>query len=384
VAGCVTVSRASRGRLPAAAAGVEVKVFRERADVDELVSAWRALAERSGQSAFAFPSWALACFDGDDRFSCSRLRVVTVWSGNELVAVGPFAEELQGGLRIVRFLGAWRAQPNRIVVAPGHDHLISVVWDALRTPRTLLRLDELDDRLSGDLLDTGGRWASRTSSRSTCLTVDTSEPFEQYLQSGRTSLRQSLRSARRRIDEDGAAIDPLVVESQAGLVSMVPHIRAVESRSPDPARKEGILGQLAVGRLPMSLARAAADGRVQAQVLFADGQPFVYSVNLIGSGVVTGLLTGHDPAYRRYSPGHLCLAELYTWSHARDLSLDLSVGDFDYKRRWGSESYSVVNAVAAPNQLVLGLAARGGVALDRWRELQWKAKRRSRLRPRHV
>ena len=65
------VFRRHSGRLQAN--GADVRVIGDIRDAETLKPAWDQLANRSGASAFAFPSWALACLGAEGGFSRPQL-----------------------------------------------------------------------------------------------------------------------------------------------------------------------------------------------------------------------------------------------------------------------------------------------------------------------
>lgn len=330
---------------------------------EALAPAWDQLAGRSGASIFAFPFWALASAGSEGAFLHPRLRIVTVWSGEELVAVGPFAEEVRRGLRHVRFLGAPRTQPNRLVVAPGHEQAASVIWKTLRRPRSVLRLYDLDSRVRPSPLHAGSGWSGRVEGRSLVPVVDTGLELEERLRRDHRDLRSVL-VGRQRLADDAVAVEHRIGRSAADVAALLPALSAIERHAgahhaPSPMQQE-----LAQGRLPHLLQQAVAEGRLRLFVLVAAGVPLAYMVGLVGAGVVTAFLTGHHGDSRRYNPGYLAMADLYRWAHHHRLPIDFSIGDLQWKRSWSRQGYEVADVLATSDRLLLK-AADGVGALRR-------------------
>ena len=347
------------GRLQAN--GADVRVIGDIRDAETLKPAWDQLANRSGASAFAFPSWALACLGAEGGFSRPQLQVVTVWSGEELVAVGPFAAEVRCGLRHVRFLGAPHSQPNRLVVAPGHDHAVIHIWEALRRHRSVLRLYDFDTRVQPSPLEAGSGWSGRVTSRSLVSIVDTTVELEERLRHDHRDLRSVL-VARRRLADDTVSLEHRFGRSAADAGALLPPLSAIEHHAgarhdPSPMQLD-----LLQGRLPHMLQRALAEGRLRLFVIIAAGVPLAYMIGLEGAGIVTALMTGHHEDYRRYNPGHLVMTDLYCWAHREGLPIDFSIGDLQWKRSWSRQGYEVADVLAASDPLLLQ-AANGAAAV---------------------
>ena len=343
--------------------GADVRVIDNVRDAETLTPAWDQLAKRSGASIFAFPLWALACLGTEGGFARPQLQIVTVWAGNELVAVGPFAAEVRRGLRHVRFLGAPHSQPNRPVVAPGHERAVILIWEALRRHRSVLRLYDFDTRVQPSPLEADSGWSGRVKSRSQVTVVDTTLELEERLRRDHRDLRSVL-VARRRLAEDAVSLEHRFGRSAADVAALLPHLSAIERHAgahhaPSPMQQE-----LAQGRLPHLLQQAVAEGRLRLFVLVAAGVPLAYMVGLVGAGVVTAFLTGHHGDSRRYNPGYLAMADLYRWAHHHRLPIDFSIGDLQWKRSWSRQGYEVADVLATSDRLLLK-AADGVGALRR-------------------
>lgn len=354
---------------------ITTKVLRTRAEVEAIAPRWSDLAEASGQSALVLPSWALECFDTETAFRGARLRVVTAWAGDQLVGVGPFAELHERGLRVVVFLGLWRGQPNHIVLAPGYEEAGVHIWNALRTPRTYLRLDFLDEEVGLRTLLASDRWAVRTKEPSKCTVIDTSLEIERYLDTpARRRLRRMLNVAGRRTSADGIEMELRRAQGPEELAALVPLIGAIERTAQGDWHREGMHRELAAGRVPAPLAIAAREGRLIADVYVASGNPCAFMVALIGPGVVIPLIIGHDPAFRDYTPGHTSYLNLYRWAHEHGARpIDMSLGEQEYKQQWSNDGYGVVSVVAAPSRTTLAVTRAGGMVMDRVKGGLWKA-----------
>ena len=342
--------------------GAGVRVVDNMGDAEILRPAWDQLAKRSGASIFAFPLWALACLGDEGGFSRPQLQIVTVWAGEELVGVGPFAAEARRGLRHVRFLGPPHSQPNRLVVAPGHEQAVIAIWDALRRPRSVLRLYDLDTRVLPSPLEAGNRWSGRVQRRSLVPVVDTTLDLEERLRRDHRDLRSVL-VARQRLAEDAVSLEHRFARSAAEVAALLPHLRAIERHAgarhdPGPMQLD-----LLQGRLPHLLQRAVAEDRLLLFVILADGVPLAYMIGLEGAGMVTALMTGHHGDHRRYNPGHLVMADLYRWAQRQRLPIDFSIGDLQWKRSWSRQGYEVADVLATSDPLLLRAA--DGVAAVR-------------------
>lgn len=355
-----SIGRVPGGRQHADAASV--RIIDNLRDAERLAPAWDQLAAQSGAGVFAFPRWALGCFGAEGGFSRPRLQLVTVWAGEELVAVGPFAAEVRRGLHHVRFLGAPHSQPNRLVVAPGHEQAVTAIWQALHRPRSVLRLYDFDTRVQPSPIEAHDGWSGRVKSRSLVPVVDTTVELDARLRRDHRDLRSVL-VARRRLAEDAVSLEHRFARSAADVNALLPHLRDIELHAGahhDPGPMQLDLRQ---GRLPHLLQRALADDRLRLFVIVADGVPLAFMVGLEGAGVVTALMTGHHGDFRRYNPGYLVMADLYRWAHGQRLPIDFSIGDLQWKRSWSRQGYEVADLLATSDPLLLQAA--DGVAAVR-------------------
>lgn len=93
-----------RASIPDRGLSVRAVVFDDVAELTPHLPAWDSLAVERGQP-FCAPGWMLSWWK-EARTGDARLRVVLVFEGSELVAVGPFFAQVAFGLVELRLLAA--------------------------------------------------------------------------------------------------------------------------------------------------------------------------------------------------------------------------------------------------------------------------------------
>ena len=193
----------STGLDPVQASGdgssnLRADVVTGRAAAEALTPMWDDLVKRSGSSAWVTPAWMLGWWR--TYRPTARLRIVTVFEGDELVAVGPFCEVGPPTLRLVRFLGQMH-QPNRIVTAPGMEAAAAgAVWDEFRERGSALDLFDIEDGLGSGYrqLVEDPRWSVLDEPADSTVRIVVEGSADEYMMS-RGGLSKDLQRKRRKM-----------------------------------------------------------------------------------------------------------------------------------------------------------------------------------------
>jgi CelD/BcsL family acetyltransferase involved in cellulose biosynthesis len=315
-------------------------------DIDSLdthLQAWDALAARLGKP-FCAPGWMLSWWR-EARSGDARLRVVLVFEGPELVAVGPFFAQVALGLVELRLLAAGfshrigvlaedegaeqvaralacglasvRPRPASIVFEgiDGTDpwpELIAASWPSRRRPR------------------------GRTDAVMVAPVIELNASYEEWMERRERHFRKEARRTARRMEEegvdgdvraDGAAIEALLRLHQArweerGGSNIGATSRAMLERAADELRSSG--------RLWVALLEAPS-GPVAAELVVRAGDVAVFWAG------------GFDPAWARNAPG--TQAMLLALRHLAESGVrvaDLGGGAHGYKQRLADRDTTIV------------------------------------------
>lgn len=323
-----------------------------------LAPAWDELADAADATPFARPAWCLPWWAQLGR---GRLHVVTVTEGRELVAVAPLHERRFGPLRVRRFLGHGLGAVSEAVVAPGRHDAAEALWGhAMAGVGTVLQLTEFRD--GGGGFDQLAASAPTTATpHEVCPVVDL---HADYFARRSGSFRQRLRKADRRADAAGG-IAFEVVTAPGRLDEVLPEVArvfdAAERANPRLHLFEprwapftrALLHEMARCRqLRLVVGRVAGEPAI-AWILFATGRRWSYWAGRF------------DPVHKPLSLGHLMLRAVVEDALAVGGvdTLDLLIGENDYKLRWSTGSYRTLAVTAAGNPRVhqAGRAALAGV-----------------------
>jgi CelD/BcsL family acetyltransferase involved in cellulose biosynthesis len=306
-------------------------------DVDSLephLPAWDALAERLGKP-FCAPGWLLSWWR-EARTGDARLRVVLVFEGSELVAVGPFFAQIAFGLVELRLLAAGFS--HRIgVLASGGDsqetaRALAAGLASIRPRAASIVFEGIDSedpwpRLIAESWPARKRPRRRTDATMVAPVIDLDGSFDEWMERRERHFRKEARRTARRMEEDGVhdrvsaddtAIDALLRLHQArwegrGGSSIGEAARPMLERA---------MGELGPGeRLWIALLEAPS-GPVAAELVVRAGNTAVFW---------TG---GFDPAWARNAPGtQAMLLALRHLAEGGVQMADLGGGAHDYKRR---------------------------------------------------
>ena len=323
-----------------------VRVLTSLDEAEKVAGAWANLADTTTARAFTHPSWCLPWWRELGR---GQLLVVTVERGGDLVALAPLHVRRYPGLQVARFLGHGLGAVSEVLVAPGHEDAEEELWAGVRDGgRRQLDLVEYRDGgggLSG--VDAGGPIAT-VEPRDVCSVVPLAGTPEAWWSTAHKELRRIFRRAERQLAEAGVEHRTEIVTEPERVREVLPELIAVHDAAEAANPRQHLLAPPWVAFTTSLLHHAATAGRLRLLVGRADGQASSFMLLLAGGGAHAMWLNRFDPAFARFSPGHLTLrAALEDGFETGAHELDLLIGPNRYKNLWATETYRTFTVRAA-------------------------------------
>ena len=202
---------------------------------------------------------------------------------------------------------------------------------------------------------------------------------ETYLRGRRRGFLADLRRRRRRLAECGAVtFEACEGEPRSG--PLLEELLVLEAAGWKAARGTAIAGRASTRVLRRGDGVGRARGTLRLLVLRLDGRPLAALLGVQEDGVHYLLKGGFDPAYARYSPGQLVLAQTIERGFADGLRrIELGGGADAYKLQWADTVRDLVAMSAFAPSAVGSLR---WIAVARGRPLAQRAGVDRALRPR--
>jgi CelD/BcsL family acetyltransferase involved in cellulose biosynthesis len=337
-----------------------------------LAPEWDELADRAGAGPFGRPGWAAAWLRAFG--PPGRVGVLALRGDGRLRAVLPLLR--RGGVTAAPANGH---TPRVELVAEDRAAAAELARAALALRQRRLTLAPVEAGAPTDVAvraaaeAAGYRLQARTVLRSPYLPIPPGTAAAEDLL-GR-SMRKDLRRCRRRLDERGEL--SVQVERGAGDVAAVlAEAVAVEARQWKGRAGTAIASDPAVGAFYADVVDwAASRGLLHLAVLRLDGRAIAFEIDLLGGGALHSLKAGFDPAYGRFSPGHILALEAIDAALPRGVASYELLGDAEpYKLRWTSLCHEMVrldasapSAVGLADHLVVRHGHRAARAAVRYR-----------------
>lgn len=154
--------------------------------------------------------------------------------------------------------------------------------------------------------------------------------------------RYNLRRADRQLKDHLGGLELLVTTLESEVDAFLEAAWAVTGRSYHGALRIG-LASFRPEFIRELLAAEARMGRLRCYLLVGRGQPIAYQVGCIYDDTFYLEATSFDPAFGVYSPGQVLLARVIEdLCHSGVATIDYGFGDADYKRIYGSSSWTEV------------------------------------------
>ena len=310
-----------------------------------LRSEWEDLAARAHCHVSATPAWALAGWDTVAAPRGAELRVIVVRQAGRLAAVWPLVRYRHGLTATLVPLGSESSEYPDILAEPdAHDMAVGrAAWGVATTLGDVLVLRYVRH---GSLLDRLARSARRPAARHTVaapwICFERHPDFGAYLAGVSKARRSSLRRKRQSLARLGA-LEFGMPERPGDRAEIVDWLLA---RKREWLRRKGLRSLwLDTPEYGAFLHRVAARTDPAAPVriftLRLDGKLIAALLGTVDRAWLEFYLTGYDPAWARFSPGGLILADCIGRAHARGLRFDVRVGDESYKSIWANRQSSV-------------------------------------------
>lgn len=351
-------------------------VVERHAELGPLATEWDALADRVSATPFVRPGWVRAWAGA---FAPRRMEILAARRDGRLAGVLPVVRGGLGGAR-----SATNAHTPHFDVLGEDPAVVRRLVDELYAGRppsvTLAYLDPAQASCAAALAGAHAaryRIAARTMLRSPYVVVD--GDHEAYLRSRRRSFLADLRRRRRRLAERG---EVTFEASDAAHASepMLDELLALEAAGWKAVRGTAIAARGSTRRFYAGItAWAGARSMARLLVLRLDGRALAALLGVQADGVHYLLKGGFDPAYARYSPGQLVLAETIARAFADGLwRVELGGGADPYKLQWAD---AVRNRVGVRAFAPTAAGSLGWVAVARGRPLVERAGLDGMLRP---
>ncbi|HEX6567759.1 MAG TPA: GNAT family N-acetyltransferase, partial [Acidimicrobiales bacterium] len=306
----------------------------------------RLLLESATASAYASPAWLRTWYRHYQ--PRSGIYVVTVWRGDELVGVAPFARSRAGrgraGFSLLVSAGTEHGDYGDPLLGPDPrpvaravaDHLVHLV----RHENTAVNLRRLrDDSLLLALLEGRDDVACEPmgieAANAVVRFADLDDPAAAL---ARTARKRDLPRLRRRLTE--AYGEVAFVGDAPDTAAALDHMRDFLDRRWGPGEGPRLFATPGREAFTRDVTTAlVASGLARVSLLTAGGRTLAVTiVHRVGDRVL-GDATGLDPDFRRYSAGLLNLHDMLAGALAEGAAeYDMRGGDFPYKDQWATTS----------------------------------------------
>ena len=346
--------------LTDAAAVHRIEVVR---DLDPVAEPWGALADRTAAPPSLYPGYVaawVAAYSAPD-----RLRVITVWRGDSLVAVLPLVLDRSGrstvAMRDVEETGLVSIDAAAASVAARSALELGVRRVLLRP---VPRVGRTQAAFASAVAGRSGSVLSRMIDEYPL--VDITESWEAYWRGLSRNTRSDVLRRRRRLAEVGdVSVD--VLDGAMGMDAALDLAMRIEASGWKGRRGTAVLCLPDQERFYRLLAAwATRRGWFRLAFLRVDGRPIAFHYSLQAHGVLYPLKIGFAEDMAAYSPGTVLMAAEIERAFREGLTrFDFAGSVADYKVRWSTGSRLLVELSAFPP------GASGGAAQAVARARSW-------------
>jgi CelD/BcsL family acetyltransferase involved in cellulose biosynthesis len=314
-------------------------------DVNSLaphLSAWDALAEQQGKP-FCAPGWMLSWWlharSGD-----ARLRVVLVFRGSDLVAVGPFFAQVAFGLVELRLLAAGFSHRIGVVAGSADRHAVAQALAAglaSVSPRPASVVFEGVDGTDPWPALIAANWPSRkpprerTDATMDAPMIDLNASYEEWMERRERRFRKEARRTARRMEEDGVRGSVVFDRTAIDALLRLHHARW-------EGRGGSNVGEAARAMLEHAAGELGSDERLGIALLETSSGAMAAELVLRAGDTAVFWAGGFDPAWARNAPG--TQAMLLALRHLAERGVrvaDLGGGAHDYKQRLADRNTTI-------------------------------------------
>jgi CelD/BcsL family acetyltransferase involved in cellulose biosynthesis len=325
----------------------EPDVITSLASAEAVEPEWDALAERFGRTPFALPALALSWWR---HLGHGELMVITVRGrSGELLCVAPLHRRALPGLRVARWLGTGLGSVSELVMRPDCAPAATAVWNVLG--QHVQALDLLEYRHDGfGLLELrrSARWSSRLriADLSPTLQLETTWTMGDLL-AGRSNLRKKLAHYDRAVAATGQSFQVEMITRPERVAEVVPDMIAIDDKADRAHPRARLLSGRWQPFMLDALRVAAHRGQLVVFLGRLGRRPVAFDIAVRVGATLATWTGGYDPGVAHLAPGHLLMREIARWGLDHDIAtIDLLIGDAEYKRRWSTSSYDTVDVVA--------------------------------------
>jgi CelD/BcsL family acetyltransferase involved in cellulose biosynthesis len=272
------------------------------------------------------------------------LEVLTLRDADRLVGLWPLVTYRQGGIRIVRPLGAEASEYTLPLLDPGNDPIACarrlLEQAGLLGDLLLLPYVPGDSALSHQL-HRAGLWRATDFPAPAFRIYRRDYPdWTHYRNALGAKDRRELNRCRRRLAEAGAIEIGIAGAAESPtLVSWI--LERKQLWLDDQGLASAWIGKSDYGDFLADLASATAD-RAHGVRLFSlkvGGTVIAATLATVDGARVEALINVYDREWRGFAPGQLLMEHCIAWAFEQGLDFDLRIGDAAYKRNWASRPY---------------------------------------------
>lgn len=338
---------------------LRVEVVTDLTDLESLVEPWTALLHRSPlATAYAAPAFVLTWYRHFER--PGGVHVVTVWAGDELVGLAPFARTRLGtgplSATLLVSAGTEHGDYGEPLLGPEPARTARAIADHLATlvrRRTVVNVRRLreDGAMLAALEATEELARSPMGRRATAAVVRFDRWDDPEAALRKLGRKHGVPRRMRRLAEAHGEV--VYVPDDADLDAALDTMRDMLGRrwGPDdgPPLFRGA-GREAFTR--ESLRALAADGMARVATLRAGDRPVAVSTMLELADRQVSDNAAFDPDLAAFGPGQAEMHHMLVHSHRSGATeVDLRAGDFPYQRRWANaEHHTRSVALSAPGR----------------------------------
>jgi CelD/BcsL family acetyltransferase involved in cellulose biosynthesis len=318
---------------------LRVDVVETEAGLRDLATAWRALAER-------VPGWLFSqtydwCLAGWVYLaSNATVKCVVVWDGTDLIGIWPFRQTNSWGIRRLDLLGSGLGDYADPLIAPGYDTLDinAQMLEVLSRHGDVLELNFLAVGSNMQAAVEASRFV-RKRWRFEDFTIDprSAESWEAFMGTYSKNFRNHLRSARRKLNEQGHLTFELATEplAQMNVINWTMQQKRVWLQR-NNLKNTWYYAKASRGFVAHLADRAPTTHFMALFSLKLDGVIIASDICAVGTEEITGLITTFDPGYHRFSPGMLIVQDVARWAFDHGLQFGLMVNRALEKERWAT------------------------------------------------
>lgn len=355
---------------------LQVETIDDLARAEAVAAEWDELADAIGagplvRSAYCLSWWRRV---GPGRLLLTTVRdPATAGGPGRLVALAPLHVRRAGPVRVVRWLGHGLGTVSEVLVLPGRDDAVDVLWRTVAGPWRVL--DLVESRADSPALASlealvEGRRRTSIAPRDACPVIDLEgDGLEHVRRPGAKNLRKVLKRADAALQAAGCVHRVEVALDEARFEGLLPDVRVVFDTAEADHPRQHLLAPPYEDFVLEFLRGEVSRGRAVALVGYLDDEPITFLLALItpSTSTLSLWISRYVPQSVAFSPGHLLLRSTFAWAAGYGLSrVDQLLGVSQTKRQWSSSTYATVDVRhgSRPALALADAATRAASGLD--------------------